>query len=64
MVAIKRHPRGPRLYVLKRRIHHFWLGSAVCGAGLLTHHRKVAMVGALYAATDIRDFPWRDCDNH
>jgi hypothetical protein len=37
---------------------------AVAAAGVLAKQRAVALFGLAAVAHDIRDFPWRDVDNH
>lgn len=63
MIRVRNHPRGPRLYLAGRRMHH---GPAFGLAALFTwkRYRALAIACAAYAATDWRDFPFRDCDNH
>jgi hypothetical protein len=64
VIRIHRHARGPRLYLIGRRCHH---GPAFCVAALAAyrmHRYRAAVVLAAWAATDYRDFPFRDCDNH
>lgn len=61
---VKQHERGPRLYFAGRRIHH---GPACSFAALFCwrfRFRLLAAALAGFAATDWRDFPFRDCDNH
>lgn len=58
------HPHGPRLYVAGVRVHHGLaglIGAALCA---LTGAHKLAATLALYGASDWRDFPFRDTDNH
>lgn len=64
ILSISHHPHGPRLYVAGRRVHHGLAGGIAALALLSTHHRSLALATAAYAATDWRDFPFRDCDNH
>lgn len=64
MIRLAAHPSGPRVYVVGRRVHHgpaFGLAAAVCWIARL---RILAAALAGIAATDWRDFPFRDCDNH
>lgn len=65
IVRIRRHKRGPRVYVAGRiRIHHgpaFGLAAAVAWRA---RFRILAAALAGIAATDWRDFPFRDRDNH
>lgn len=63
-VRIHRHERGPRVYLAGRRVHHgpaFGTAAVLCWGG---RFRVLAAVFAGIAATDWRDFPFRDCDNH
>ena len=64
MLRIARNPGGPRLYVAGLRVHHgpgAGLAAVVCW-----RHRWRLLAAALgcWAATDWRDFPFRDQDNH
>jgi hypothetical protein len=65
MIAIRRHPAGFRLYIVGRRIHH---GPAAATMALLTWRchvpRAIVAAFAVWAATDWRDFPFRDGNNH
>lgn len=64
MIRLIPHPHGPRLYVVGRRVHHgpaFGVAAALCWRGRL---RVLAAAFAGIAATDYKDFPFRDCDNH
>lgn len=63
-IRIDHHPNGPRLYVAGRRVHHGLAGGLAALALLRTNHRRLALGVAAFAATDWRDFPFRDCDNH
>src|SRR2546423_5230743 len=62
MVRLERHPSGPRVYVLGRRIHDyhlgFALGLAAAFAGVLDHHRVAIGLGLVAAWLVIKD--WRD----
>lgn len=63
-VRIQRHERGPRVYVAGQRVHH---GPAFGMAAILCWRNRWRLVAAALgavAATDYRDFPFRDCDNH
>lgn len=64
MIRVDAHPRGRRLYVLGRRLHHGPLGFALAAAFTIARRPRLALAATIYAATDARDFPWRDCDNH
>jgi lysyl-tRNA synthetase, class II len=65
MVRLERHPSGPRVFVLGRRIHDFYLGFALGVAaavvGALGHDRfgiGLAVVGVWLVVKDWRDlFP-------
>jgi hypothetical protein len=64
MIRLAAHPNGPRVYVVGRRVHHgpaFGLAAAVAWRA---RFRVLAAALAGIAATDWRDFPFRDCDNH
>lgn len=61
---IKRHKRGPRLYVGGKRIHHgpaFGLAAVLCWR---FRWRTLAAALGAYAATNWRDFPFTDECNH
>jgi hypothetical protein len=63
-VRIRRHERGPRVYVAGQRLHH---GPAFGMAALLCWRHRWRVLAAAFAgiaATDWRDFPFRDQDNH
>lgn len=63
-VRIHRHERGPRVYLAGRRVHH---GPAYGLAAIFCWSRRWRLLAAALAgiaATDWRDFPFRDCDNH
>jgi hypothetical protein len=64
MVRIVRHPYGARLYILRRRVHHGPLGAALAVVALAAGRRRVALAFLAYGATDWRDWPFRDADNH
>jgi hypothetical protein len=62
MIRVNRHTSGPRVYIVGRRLHH---GPAFGLAALLTWRwRPLSAALAVVAASDWRDFPFRDCDNH
>lgn len=64
IVRVNRHALGPRVYVGGHRVHHgpaFGLAAVLCWR-LRWRHLAVAL-GA-YAATDARDFPFTDRNNH
>ncbi len=63
-IRIDRHPYGPRLYLAGRRCHHGVGGAALALAALALRRPRLAAALALYAATDARDFPFSDTDNH
>jgi lysyl-tRNA synthetase class 2 len=62
MVRLERHPSGPRVYVLGRRIHDFHLGFALAGVaatiGALGKDRAALLLVAAGAWLVIKD--WRD----
>src|SRR4051812_9909388 len=62
MVRLERHPSGPRVYVLGRRIHDYHLGLALglaaASAAALDHHRVGLALAAAAAWLVIKD--WRD----
>jgi hypothetical protein len=63
-VRVKRHERGPRLYVAGLRVHHgpaFGLAAILCWR---CRWRRIAIALGAYAATDARDFPFTDGCNH
>lgn len=64
MIQINRHPRGARLYILGCRMHHGLLGGALAVSLTLAKKRKLAIAASVWAITDYRDFPFRNCDNH
>lgn len=64
MIDIRRNPHGPRLYVGGRRVHHGVLGTVLALGALVAKRRRVAAVFIVYAASDYKDFPFRDIDNH
>jgi hypothetical protein len=64
VIRINHHRRGPRLYVVGCRIHH---GPAFGLAAVLAWQfrwRHLALALGAYAATDARDFPFTDHNNH
>lgn len=56
---------GRRLYIAGHRVHH---GPGAATLAILTYRFRVPRIltAALvaWAATDWKDFPFRDCDNH
>jgi len=63
-VRIHRHERGPRVYLVGRRVHHgpaFGLAAVLCWR---FRWRTLAAALGAYAATDWRDFPFTDGCNH
>lgn len=64
MIRVRRHPRGPRVYVLGRRCHHGVAGAAAALAAYRLRRYKAAAILAAWAATDYRDFPFTDSRNH
>lgn len=64
MIRLAAHPNGPRVYIVGRRLHH---GPAFGFAAVLCWSRRWRLLAAAFAsiaATDWKDFPFRDCDNH
>lgn len=61
MIRVDRHPKGPRVYVAGRRVHH---GTAALATLAVSRNRKVRLVAYAALLHDIRDFPFRDTDNH
>lgn len=64
MIRVKRHPKGLRLYIIGLRIHH---GPPAALAALFAwKHRwkRLAVALGAYAATDWRDVPFTDHNNH
>lgn len=64
MIRFATHPRGPRLYIAGCRVHHGPAFAVCAAAAWRVRLRGIAAAFALWAATDWRDFPFRDCDNH
>jgi hypothetical protein len=62
--GIVRHPWGPRVYLLGRRVHHGSAGCVIGALGLAFGDPLLSLAGIGMVAHDIRDFPWRDGDNH
>lgn len=62
LIQVQRHPHGPRVYAAGVRVHHGPAGLAV--AVLVRRRRVLAALALAWAATDWRDFPFRDIDNH
>jgi hypothetical protein len=66
-LRVDRHPAGPRLYLAGRRVHHgaaALAGFAACGRSRRPLLQIFRLTCLLAFAHDIRDFPFRDCDNH
>lgn len=57
-----RHPNGPRVYVAGRRVHHGL--AALIALPFCGRSRALRLVAVTALAHDIRDFPFRDIDNH
>ena len=55
-LRITAHP--PRCYVVGLRVHHGLTGIVLLMVGLLSHRRRVFLLGALLAAEDWRDWPF------
>lgn len=64
MLRVIRHPNGPRVYVAGRRLHHGVGGTVAAAAAIGFRRRRLAIALAIWAATDWRDFPFRDDCNH
>lgn len=64
MTGVVRHPCGPRLYLVGRRVHHGTVGCLLLAAATAMRRPWLAAVGAAVVAHDAADFPWRDADNH
>lgn len=64
MIRVAAHPKGPRLYVVGRRVHHGPAFAALAAAAWGARRHRIAALCACWAATDWRDFPFRDSDNH
>jgi hypothetical protein len=64
VIRVERHPYGARLYLAGVRCHHGSGVGALAVLALALRHRRLALALASYAATDWRDFPFRDSDNH
>lgn len=64
LVRIVTHSRGPRLYVAGQRVHHGPAAAIAAAIAWRAKLRGVAAALAAWAATDWRDFPFRDRDNH
>ncbi|MBA2348172.1 MAG: hypothetical protein H0V81_07745 [Solirubrobacterales bacterium] len=66
LIAIDRHPNGPRLYVQGLRIHHGLTGAVLFASSLLarpSRQRRALRACALaMIAEDGHDFPWRLID--
>jgi hypothetical protein len=64
MIRIHRHARGPRVYVLGKRVHHGTVGVVgVCVFGF-TGQKRMRSLSLLMLAHDARDFPFLDRNNH
>lgn len=61
MIRVEQHPTGPRVYVAGRRLHH---GMTALITLAVAKNRKVRLVAYAALLHDIRDFPFRDIDNH
>jgi lysyl-tRNA synthetase class 2 len=62
MVRLERHPSGPRVYALGRRIHEYHLGLALVplatAAAALHHHRTELLLALVAGWLVVKD--WRD----
>lgn len=65
MVKINRHEKGPRVYVMGKRVHHGAVGVGLT-VGLIKFKklRPLCLVGLALIAHDYKDFPWTDSKNH
>jgi hypothetical protein len=50
--------------VLGKRVHHFYLGMTGAAAAVAARRPLLAAAAMAYAMSDVKDFPFRDCDNH
>lgn len=64
MIRVAHHTNGPRVYVIGLRLHHGVSGAALAAVALAAHRRGLALGFAIWAATDYRDFPFTDHNNH
>jgi hypothetical protein len=64
VTGVVRHAWGPRVYLAGRRVHHGSAGCVVGALGLALGDPLLTFAGIGMVAHDIRDFPWRDRDNH
>ncbi len=64
IVKVASNPRGPRVYIVGKRVHHGSGGALLALAALKMRQRKVAALLAIWAITDWRDFPFTDACNH
>lgn len=64
MIRVARHAYGPRVYVLRVRVHHGPVAGAIAAVLLIAGKRRAGAIAAVFAATDLPDFPFRDRDNH
>lgn len=55
-VKIMRHPLGPRVWVLGRRIHHGAVGAVLTAVGLLLAVHDRHDLGSWFASGHDRDF--------
>lgn len=66
LVEIRRHPHGPRLYVVGLRVHHGLTGCGLAAAGAIAAAARmhvlvvatVTIAGLAMALEDLHDFPW------
>lgn len=63
-VRVHRHERGPRVYLAGRRVHHGPAFTILAAFAWRLRRYRIATACALWAATDYRDFPFRDHNNH
>lgn len=63
-VRIHRHERGPRVYLGGCRLHHGPAFAFLAALAWRFRRHRIAAACALWAATDYKDFPFRDHNNH
>lgn len=64
MIRLIRHERGPRVYILGRRVHHGSVGCGLLAVGCFARLRSLRVIAFAMILHDGADFPFRDCDNH
>jgi hypothetical protein len=63
-IRVDRHPYGPRVYVASYRLHHGPAGAILAAALAASGRRRWSYLALAWAATDWRDWPFRDDCNH